>query len=130
MLVYDSKLEGYTYTPQEEKDSKSDTPFRVKLKLLSVEEQAELADILVTRTATEVKNNYGLYYVQACYKGITDWENVIDSEGNEVKMTKTARGLIDTKSLNKIPYMMIEEIGIVIMAVSENPKKLSVFADK
>lgn len=130
MLVYNQKLDGYFYTPQNQKENGIEKPFRIKLRLLTVEETAELQDILVTRTATEVKSNYGMYFVQACYKGITDWENMEDINGKPIVMGKTPLSRINTDSLNMIPYSMIEEIGTVIVAVSENPKTLSVFADK
>lgn len=130
MLVYSPKLDGYFYTPQSQKEDGIEKPFRVKLRLLTVEETAELQDLLVTRTATEVKSNYGMYFVQACYKGITDWENMEEVEGKPLAMSKTALGRINTDSLNMIPYSMIEEIGTVIVSVSENPKNISVFADK
>lgn len=130
MLVYNQKLDGYFYTPQNQKENGIEKPFRIKLRLLTVEETAELQDILVTRTATEVKSNYGMYFVQACYKGITDWENMEDINGKPIVMGKTPLSRINTDSLNMIPYSMIEEIGTVIVSVSENPKTLSVFADK
>lgn len=130
MLVYSPKLEGYFYTPQSQKEDGIEKPFRVKLRLLTVEENAELQDLLVTRTATEVKSNYGMYFVQACYKGITEWEGMEDAESKPLAMSKTVLGRINTDSLNMIPYSMIEEIGTVIVSVSENPKNLSVFADK
>ena len=130
MLVYSPKLEGYFYTPQSQKDEKVERPFRVKLKLLSVEEIAELQDTLVTRTATEVKSNYGSYFIQACFKGITEWEGMEDAEGKPLAMKKSPIGCINTESLNMIPYQMIEEIGTVITSVSENPKNIQVFADK
>lgn len=129
MLVYDSKVQGFTYTPQDEKKVKV-KPFKVKLKLLSVEQLAELNDLVVTRTATEVKSNYGAYLVQACLKGITDWENLQDTEGNDIIISKSIYGTIDSNSLNMIPYKIIEDIGTVIINVSENPKNISVFADK
>lgn len=130
MLVYSPKLDGYFYTPQSQKEEGIEKPFRVKLKVLSVEEVAQLQDVLVTRTATEVKSNYGMYFVQACYKGITDWENMEDSDGKSIVMSKSVTGTINSDSLNMIPYQMIEEIGTVILSVSENPKNISVFADK
>lgn len=130
MLVYSPNLEGYYYTPQSQKDEKIEKPFRVKLKLLSVEEIAELQDTLVTRTATEVKSNYGSYFVQACFKGITGWEGMEDLKGKPVVMKTSPIGCINAESLNMIPYQMIEEIGTVITSVSENPKNISVFADK
>lgn len=130
MLVYSPKLDGYFYTPQSQKEDGIEKPFRVKLRLLTVEETAELQDLLVTRTATEVKSNYGMYFVQACYKGITEWENMEEAESKPLAMGKTALGRINTDSLNMIPYSMIEEIGTVIVSVSENPKNISVFADK
>ena len=130
MLVYSPNLEGYFYTPQSQKDEKVEKPFRVKLKLLSVEEIADLQDLLVTRTSTEVKSNYGSYFVQACFKGITEWEGMEDVKGMAIIMKKSLIGCISTESLNMIPYQMIEEIGTVIMSVSENPKNISVFADK
>lgn len=130
MLVYTPKLEGYDYTPQSQKGKKVEKPFKVKLKILSVEELAELQDSLVTRTSSEVKNNYGTYFVQACYKGITNWENMEDSEGKPIVMGKSPIGCINSQSLNMIPYQMIEEIGTVITSVSENPKNITVFADK
>ena len=130
MLVYSPKLDGYFYTPQSQKEDGIEKPFRVKLRLLTVEETAELQDLLVTRTATEVKSNYGMYFVQACYKGITEWENMEEAKGKPLAMGKTALGRINTDSLNMIPYSMIEEIGTVIVSVSENPKNISVFADK
>ena len=130
MLVYSPKLEGYFYTPQSQKDEAIERPFKVKLKLLTVEEIAELQDTLVTRTATEVKSNYGSYFVQACFKGIIDWEGMEDLTGKPRVMGKSLTGCINTDSLNMIPYQMIEEIGTVITSVSENPKNISVFADK
>lgn len=130
MLVYTKKLDGYFYTPQSQKDEGIEKPFKVKLKVLSVEEVAQLQDILVTRTATEVKSNYGMHFIQACYKGITAWENMEDTEGKPLAMTKSITGTIDAEALNMIPYAMIEEIATVILSVSENPKNLVIFADK
>lgn len=130
MLVYSPKLEGYYYTPQSQKAEGIEKPFRVKLKVLSVEDLAELQDMLVTRTALEVKNNYGSYFINACYRGIIDWENMENSDGSQIKMTKSITQCIDKEALNMIPYQMIEEIGTVIISVSENPKNLAVFADK
>lgn len=130
MLVYNPNLEGYYYTPKSQRGKGVKNPFRVKLRVLSVEEQAELQDILITRTATEVKSNYGMHFVQSCLRGIVGWENMEDSEGNQIKMSATVLGRIDTNALNMIPYQMIEEIGSVITSVSEDPKNLAVFADK
>ena len=130
MLVYDSKLEGFYFTPQSQKAEGIEKPFRVKLKLLTVDEIAELQDILVTRTATEVKSNYGSYFVQTCYKGVTDWENMEDTSNVVIPMPKSNLGCINSTGLNMIPYSMIEEIGTVIISVSENPKNISIFADK
>lgn len=130
MLVYNPNLEGYFYTPKSQKGKGIKKPFRVKLRVLSVEEQAELQDILITRTATEVKSNYGMHFVQSCLKGIIGWENMEDKEGNEIKMPSTVLGRINTDGLNMIPYQMIEEIGTVITSVSDDPKNLEVFADK
>lgn len=130
MLVYNPNLEGYYYTPKSEKGKGIKKPFRVKLRVLSVEEQAELQDILITRTATEVKSNYGMHFVQSCLKGIIGWENMEDKDGNEIKMSTTVLGRINTDALNMIPYQMIEEIGTVITSVSDDPKNLTVFADK
>lgn len=130
MLVYNPKIEGYFYTPQSQKEKNIKKPFRVKLKVLDVEEIAKLQDMLITRTQTEVKNNYGMYCVEVCFKGISDWENIEDTDGNQVLMIKTPSGLISKESLNKIPYQMIEEIATVIMSVSEKPENLKVFADK
>lgn len=130
MLVYSPKLEGYFYTPQSQKEDGIEKPFKVKLRVLSVEEVAELQDLLVTRTATEVKSNYGMYFVQACFKGITEWEGMEGADGKAITMSKTPAGRISTDALNMIPYQMIEEIGTVIVSVSENPKNISVFADK
>lgn len=130
MLVYSPKLEGYFYTPQSQKAEGIEKPFRVKLKILSVEDLAELQDMLVTRTASEVKNNYGSYFINACYKGIVEWENMEDQDGTPIKMVKSVSNSIAKESLNMVPYQMIEEIGTVIISVSENPKNISIFADK
>lgn len=130
MLVYSPNLDGYFYTPQSQKEEGIEKPFRVKLKVLPVEEIAQLQDVLVTRTVTEVKSNYGMYFVQSCLKGILDWENMEDALSKPISMSKTVNGTISSDALNMIPYPMIEEIGTVILSVSENPKNISVFADK
>lgn len=130
MLVYNPNIEGYFYTPQSQKEKGVKKPFRVKLQVLPVEEVAKLQDSLITRTSTEVKNNFGLFCIESCLKGIIDWEGMEDTSKNPVLMTKTPAGTIDSASLNKIPYKMIEEISAVIMSVSEKPSNLSIFADK
>lgn len=124
MLKFVNTNDGYTYTP---KGQTGDEPFKVKLKVLPVEVLADLQDMLVTRTTTEVKTNYGAYYVQACLKGIIGWENIVDVDNKPIEMTKSLEGTIDRVSLNKIPYEMIEDIGNVILTVSSNPAHMEYF---
>lgn len=129
MIVYNKNIEGFWYTPEEERKATIDKPFRVKLKLLTAEELAELQDILVTRTATEVKNNYGMYMVKTCLKGITEWENISDASGIPISIIKSLDGTITSASLDLIPYNMIEEIGTVIITTSQKPTTIGLFTD-
>ena len=130
MIVYNKKIEGFWYTPISEKLDSIKNPFRVKLRLLTAEELAELQDILVTRTASEIKNNYGMYMVKSCLKGITDWENIEDTEGKAIPISKSDSGTITTESLNVIPYKLLEDIGTVIVTVSQKPSSIELFSDK
>lgn len=125
MLQYVDNSKGFDYAPKGQVD---ETPFTVKLRPMSVETLAELNDMLMTRTSTEVKTNYGAYYVHACKQSIIDWNNIVDSDGNQVPMGKNLYGTIDEASLNKIPYDMIEDIGSVAIVVSSDPSKIKVFS--
>lgn len=125
MLVYKSLKDGFDYVPSTERNEAE--PFSVKLKRLEIPELAELQDLLVTRTSTEVRNNYGVYWVNTCLKGIIDWKGLIDINNLPIAMEKTSAGTITHNSLNKIPYAMIEEIATVIIAISTDPSTIKVF---
>lgn len=123
MLKYIDNSKGFKYTPKGQSDS-DEAKFSVLLKPISVEDLADINDMLMTRTSTEVRTNYGLYYLQACRKSIIGWDNIIDIDGNQVPMTKTSYGTIDNLSLNKIPYDMIEDIGSIAIIASMDPSTI------
>lgn len=125
MLVYKPLKEGFEYIPMTQRSE--EVPFKLRLRVLDIEELAMLQDILVTRTATEVKNNYGAYWVQTCLAGIIDWEGMVDNDNKPLPMLKTDKGTIAREYLNKIPYNMIEEIATVITAVSNDPSTIKIF---
>jgi len=110
----------YTYTPIAEREEEK--PFSVEFRKLTLRQLAKLDDSLVSVTS----QNQAMSFSQKTNEldmlkaTITDWDNVEDADGKNVKLKKSKDGnLTDESLLMFAPYHT--EIANVIANVSRDP---------
>lgn len=127
-IIHNTKhTDGIFYTINSEKgDAK---PFKVKLKPIDSIELVKLQDGMLLRSDNDISLRTGSYNVNVLRLSIVGWENMIDDSKKPIKMELTPNGTISDKSLRMIPSTVFDEIAGVAVAISNDPKTISLFTD-
>lgn len=108
-------------------DLYDENPFTLRLKPIPALKFASLEDRISAyhnRDGIIYMNNQQFYY-NICKHGITNWENLLDEDGNAIKPI-FLDGLLSDESLDFI-IADIEEIGSVINAITRNPSSIATY---
>lgn len=105
-------------------------PFTVTLQVIKTRVFAGIEDIITKVNQDQsITINTGTYNYRVAKVGITDWVNMLDEKGKQVKLELNADASVKDESLDMIPTAILGEIADVISTISRNPALIETFVE-
>lgn len=111
------------YTPAGQEEEEKVTRFEFKTMSKLDIQKVEAKKTSLASDGSQLFLNNPVVNYEVFRQFVTNWENLIDEDGNDVKYKKDKNNLVDTELMNMIPTEIINEVAWTIQEVSTFPDK-------